>query len=67
MNDHIKVIVSSSAELLNRLVGFMFGVERSMALSLALERSEVLFPSLISASIGRSGTGAGKLSAWSRG
>ncbi|KAG0651193.1 hypothetical protein D0Z07_2813 [Hyphodiscus hymeniophilus] len=60
VNDHIKVIVSASAEALNRVVGFMLGVECSMVLALALERSEVLFPSLVSASIGRSGTGPGK-------
>jgi hypothetical protein len=58
--DHIKVIVSSTAEIVNRLVGFMLGAECSMVIALALERSEVLFPNLASASTGRSGAGAGK-------
>jgi hypothetical protein len=59
-HDHIKVLVSSTAEAVNRLTGFMIGAECSMILALALERSQVLFPSLASASAGRTGTGAGK-------
>jgi hypothetical protein len=60
VNDHLKVIVSATAEVVNRLVGFMIGAECAMILGLALERAEVLFPSLAGASTGRSGMGSGK-------
>ena len=53
--DHIKVIVSSTAEVVNRLVSAMLGAECSMIIALGLERAEVLFPNLASAAMGRKG------------
>lgn len=60
VHDHLKVIVSSTAEIVNRLVGFMLGTECAMIIALALERALVLFPNMASASAGRAGGGSGK-------
>lgn len=58
--DHMKVVITATAEVVNRLLGLMIGAECSMVIALALERSEVLFPSTASAASGRSGLGGGK-------
>ena len=58
--DHLKIIVTITAETVNRFLGYMAGAECSMIVALALERAEVFFPSLASAATGRGTGGGGK-------
>ena len=58
--DHIKVIVTSTSEVIKRLLGLMIGAECSMIVALALESGQVFLPGMASAATGRRGLGAGK-------
>lgn len=58
-HDSLKVIVSSTAEVANKVAVLMIGFECSMLIALALEWSDIRFSDIAAVSIGRAGGGQG--------
>ncbi|KAL6244524.1 Mitochondrial outer membrane protein iml2 [Rhinocladiella similis] len=58
-HDSLKVIVSSTAEVANKVAILMIGFECSMLIALALEWSDIRFSDIAAISIGRAGGGQG--------